>query len=121
MDDRGKLAEERKMIFANLANGVGVPEVMAAFQKSEKEVLAIFDWVAKKVAAYRFERGLPFTLCKSIDDARRQQATVLHTLERLNLKVDPKFNIIQLPIDPTVPGMSEAEMRIIQHQSRMAS
>ncbi len=99
--DRVKLAEERKLIFANLVNGVARTHVMEAFKKSDAEIDAIFGFVATKVISYRFERALPYVNCRSLDDAIRNRALVLHSLDRINLQTDAKFPKVQTaPIDP---------------------
>lgn len=115
--DRVKLAEERKLIFANLVNGVPRQHVMETFQKSEHEVDAIYGFVATKVISYRFERGMPFVNCRSLDDAIRNKALVLHSLERVNLQTDPKYNNVQTaPIDPQ--NQSAIERQILEKHAR---
>lgn len=95
MDDRVKMAERRKLIFQNLVNGVPQEALRETFQATDKEIGGIFEYVTRKVRSYRFERGMPFVKCDTVDAARRNQALVLHTLERLNLSKDPKFSKIE--------------------------
>jgi len=101
--ERQRLAETRRLIFKNLANGVVVEKVMAAFGLSEKEVLDHFRFVARKIWGYRFERGMPYIKVETPADARCQVAPLLHTLKRIgpvSLTSDHKFSHeVVVPID----------------------
>ncbi len=115
--DRVKLAEERKLIFANLVNGVPVASVMEAFKRSEDEVMADFAFVATKIISYRFERGMPFVNCRSIDEAIRKKALALHSLERINLLTDPVYSKVETaPIDPQ--SSNDIERKIMERHAR---
>lgn len=110
-----RAADDRRLIFRNLANGVSVEQVMQNYRRSEKEVMDIFAYVSLKIRSYRFERGQPFAKCDTIDDARRNAPTVLTTLERLNLASDPKFSkITTLDFDPTPGRVSDGEAKLIE-------
>lgn len=112
-EDRVKLATERKLVFANLANGVPVARVMAAFHLSEKDVMERFAFVWRKIKSYRFERGMPFASGETIRDAEKNAPLLLHTLERVDLSEAPRFSRIEtLPIDPQPGRPSDAERKI---------
>jgi hypothetical protein len=113
--ERMTLAADRKLIFTNLANSVPMRQVMAAFGRSEKEVMAEFEFVAKKIRSYRFERGMPFAACMTIRDAQKNAALLLHTLERLNLSTEPKFAKVEtLPFDMATGRVSQAEAKLLE-------
>lgn len=92
--EQDRLAEERKLIVSNLVNGVGIAGVAAAFKRSPEEVQRDFDFALRKIKSYVFERCLPAFLCDNIEQAQRQRDLFLHFLDRVNLKVDPKFKKI---------------------------
>jgi len=111
------------MIFINLANGVPLAGVMAAFRRSEKEVMDDFWFVASKIRSYRFERGAPMLPILSIADARgANRAAILLTLRNVNLTVDPKFSKIDTEkLDYGEGGRpSDAELRLFEVRSRAA-
>lgn len=120
MSDRGvNEAQEKRLIFSNLANGVPLSHVMEAFQKSEKEVMDIFKFVARKIQSYRFERGMPWAQSDSINAAIKNNVLLQHTLARVNLGTDAKFkDFATYELDPTKP-LSEGEQRLLSLQSRM--
>lgn len=82
-EERQRLTEERRLIFANLANGVDKRQVMAAFHRSEAEVNREFDFVRRKLAEYRFRRLLPPLACDSAQDLRWNRRALLESLDKL--------------------------------------
>lgn len=97
----GAIGERRRLVFSNLLNGVSVEQVMVTFKLSAKEVMDDYEFVARKIRSYRFERGQPFLLCDTIANARGSREALLFTLSRLNTDTDPKFACIQtLDFDP---------------------
>lgn len=112
--------ERRKLVFHNLALGHPVPTVMAALKLSEKEVLADFDFVARKIRSYRFERDMPPLDVSTIDKARNNRVAALFTLTRMNADKDPKYSRIEsLPFTPDTGGrMSEAEQAMLEMRMR---
>lgn len=121
-DDRRVKADERKLIFQNLVMGAPMPEIMKAFRKSEKEVMDVFHFVARKINSYRFERMQTFVRCETIRHAQQNPALLLYTLERLNLDRDPSFRSIEtLPFGSPGPSpMSEGELRLLEVQRKAA-
>lgn len=92
--------ERRRLVFTNLANGLPVQRVMEAFQLSERDVMADFEFVCTKIRSYRFERVMPLVPCDSISAVRQNQAEVLHTLTKLNLETAPTFaKVGSLPLE----------------------
>jgi hypothetical protein len=81
-EERKRLAETRRLIFTNLANGVPVEGVMEGFHLSEKEVLDHFRFVARKIWGYRFERAQPYIKCETPNDAYHQRRALTYSLDR---------------------------------------
>lgn len=46
--------ERRRLVFTNIANGVPLPDVMAAFKMSELEVTNDLQFVLRKIKEYRY-------------------------------------------------------------------
>src|SRR6185295_8710864 len=111
--------ERRKLVFINLANGASPESIMSALKMSRAEVERDFQFVAKKIRAYRFARGMPFTPCTSVAEARANKAILLHTVERLNLDVSADHEVKTLPFDVNPGGnLSEAEQKMLEMRLR---
>lgn len=122
MPNEGPAAQRRRLVFTNLVNGVRMPDVMAAFKLSEKEVLADYAFVARKIGSYRFERILPILKCDTPAEARQQIVGVFWTLARCNLDVLPHHGLIEtLPLNPEAGHISPAEERLLDMRLRAAS
>lgn len=116
---KARRLDVRRMVFSNLAKGVPVKHVMEHYKLSEKEVMDIFAFVAKKIRSYRFERAEPFANCDTIQAAMKNAAIVLLTLDKLNLGTDPRYSkIVTLDFDPSPGRMSDAELKLIELQTR---
>lgn len=110
----GAVGERRRLVFSNLLNGVSIEQLMATFKLSAKEVMDDFDFVARKIRSYRFERGQPFLLCDTIANASGAREALLFTLTRINTDTDPKFSHIQtLPFEPTMGSAAVQKMQEI--------
>ncbi len=111
------VGERRKLIFANVANGVEYEDIMAAFQMSRLEVDQDVQFVAKKIREYRFRRGLPPLFCDTVPDIRYNRLALLDTLKKLGPKylssdlVLPKISIQKLDN----PGMAAEAAHRISH------
>ena len=81
--DPHKRGEERRLIFQNIANGVPVEKVMAAFLRSEKEVWDEVEYVGRKIREYRFRRNLPPLEHQGAVAIRRNRVALLDTLSKL--------------------------------------
>jgi hypothetical protein len=90
MGARESLGEMRRLIFENVANGVAIDRVMAAFSQSNLEVQKHVAFVARKIAEYRFRRcadgsphGAPPLASETYADIRLNRKALLETLSRL--------------------------------------
>lgn len=107
-DDLERLGEQRRLIFVNLANGVPIEQVMAAFHRSEAEVLREMEFVGKKLREYRFKRHLPPLACETLRDIRFNRRALLECI----VKLGPRYlsSSLELPhifvetLDPSHPG-----------------
>lgn len=80
------LGAERKLIFENVASGVPMPDIMAAFSRSEAEVLREVAFVGRKIREYRFRRHMPPLACEQLFDIRWNRRALLDTLRKLGPK-----------------------------------
>lgn len=112
--------ERRRLVFTNLANGVPVHRIMEAFQLSERDVMADFEFVAQKWRSYRFERIMSPIPCDTIAQLQANKVEAIYALSRLNLNTLPKFSkISQLPFTVEPDGrMSEAERVMLELRTR---
>ena len=92
VDPRLKRGEERRLIFTNIANGVLMEKVMAAFSRSEKEVWDEVEFVGRKIREYRFRRHLPPLEHQGIRAIRLNRKALLETLSKLG----PEYMISDL-------------------------
>jgi hypothetical protein len=109
-EERKHLADVRRLIFVNLANGVQVPDVMVAYRLSEKEVLDHFRFVSRKIWGYRFERGLPYIRCETPQDAFHQRRALFHSLDRCGdtyLTSDHRLSREQTQEISDTPGVAD--------------
>jgi len=83
VDNRLKLGEERRLIFENVANGVPMEKIKAAFRRSEEEVWREVEFVGRKIREYRFRRHLPPLQCQGIKAIRWNRRALLETLRKL--------------------------------------
>jgi hypothetical protein len=79
-----QLGEERRLIFENVANGVPIQQVMSAYRRSEKEVMADVEFVGKKITEYRFRKAMPPLSCSTLKDISWNRLALLDTLRGLN-------------------------------------
>ena len=90
-----ELAEERKLIFTNLLNGVPVANVAQAFHRdSVAAVMDDFKFVALKIKGYMFARAMPFIPLDTVAEAMQNKFQVLDILAKVNLDVLPEFSSI---------------------------
>jgi hypothetical protein len=81
--DPRKRGEERRLIFQNIANGVPLEKVMAAFSRSQKEIWDEVEFVGRKIREYRFRRHLPPVEHKGLRAMRFNRRVLLETLDKL--------------------------------------
>lgn len=97
--ERTRLADTRRLIFQNLANGVRVEQVMAAFRMSEKEVRDHFAFVARKITEYRFQRAIPYLRCDSVAAAVENKRPFFATLQKCGpVYLTSDFRVMRLTI-----------------------
>lgn len=82
-DGLERLGEERRLIFENYANGVPIEQIMAAFRRSEDEVVREVEFVGKKLREYRFKRHLPPLACETLKDIRYNRRALLDNISKL--------------------------------------
>lgn len=105
--------EERRLIFQNIANGVPMESIMAAFRRSEKEIWDEVEYVGRKIREYRFRRHMPPLEVQGIRAIRLNRLALLETLEKLGPEylasdlVLPKITIQSLDS----PGMIKEASR----------
>lgn len=83
--------ETKRLIYANIANGVSPAQCSETFCISPHEVHMAFKEVARLVAAYQVERAMPFQPCQSIAVARQNRTWLLPILEQINLEELEKY------------------------------
>lgn len=93
-EEAKRVADERRLIVENLVNGVEPNEVARAFRRSRDDVMRDFDFAARKIKSYCFERRLPAFLVSTLGQARQQKQVFLHFLDRISFATDPKFRKI---------------------------
>lgn len=75
--------EERRLIFQNIANGVPMEKIKAAFSRSEKEIWDEVEFVGRKIREYRFRRRMPPLEVQGIKAIRFNRLALLETLSKL--------------------------------------
>lgn len=78
-----KLGADRRLIFENVANGVPMEGVRAAFQRSQTEVDRELTFVGRKIKEYRFRRHQPPVPCDTVQEMRWNRVVLLETLRKL--------------------------------------
>lgn len=89
-EERNQLAQKRRLVFENVANGVPLDNIRAALLVSETEIHQIVAFVGKKITEYRFRRAgeaargaAPPIACATVLDARLNRKAALETLGKL--------------------------------------
>ena len=84
------LGNDRRLIFANYANGVDIEAMKAPFGRSAAEIEREIFFVAKKIKEYRFRRcadGSPYAAppvaCETLADIRLNRLALFDTLKKL--------------------------------------
>lgn len=83
VDDRLARGEQRRLIFENVANGVPMDKIKAAFRRSEEEVWREVEYVGKKIREARFRTRMPPLECQGIKAIRWNRKALLETLGQL--------------------------------------
>lgn len=86
--------EERRLIFQNVANGVSIEKIKAAFHRSEKEVWDDVEFVGRKIREYRFRRHLPPLEHQGVRAITLNRKALLETLSKLG----PEYMVSDLVI-----------------------
>jgi len=88
--ERERLASDRRLIFENVANGVAIETIMAAFRRSRLEVQKDVEFVANKIREYRFRRlaigsahARHMVPCGTYAEIRANRHSLLETLRKL--------------------------------------
>lgn len=81
--ERLALGADRKLIFANVANGVPIEDIMATFHRSSDEIDREVAFVARKIKEYRFRQRIPPLACDTLKDIRFNRLALLDTLRKL--------------------------------------
>jgi len=77
------LGQQRRLIFANVANGVPMPQIMAAFRLSEAEVWREVEFVGRKIREARHLTRMPPVETRGHQAIRRNRLVLLETLRQL--------------------------------------
>lgn len=83
VDTIAQLGRERRLIFENLANGVPIERIMAAFRRSEAEVWKDVEFVGRKIREARFRTQMPPVETQGIKAIRFNRKVLLETLRQL--------------------------------------
>lgn len=112
-DQRLKLGEDRRLIFQNLANGVPMEKIMAAFLRSEKEIWEEVEFVGRKIREYRFRRHLPPLECQGIKAIRFNRQALLKTVDMFG----PEYLSSELILPKVhIESVDKANMSDIKHR-----
>lgn len=84
VDDRLKRGEERRLIFENVANGVPMEKIKAAFRRSEEEVWREVEFVGRKIREARFRTRMPPLEVQGIKAILWNRKPLLETLRQLS-------------------------------------
>lgn len=84
MDERLKRGEERRLIFQNVANGVPMERIKAAFRRSEEEINRDVEFVGRKIREARFRTRMPPLDCMGPKAIRWNRRALLDTLRQLS-------------------------------------
>jgi hypothetical protein len=84
------LGAERRLIFANYANGVDIEAMKTPFERSAAEIQREILFVARKIKEYRFRRcadgsphAAPPVPCDTLIDIRLHRLALFETLNKL--------------------------------------
>lgn len=77
------LGLERRLIFENVANGVPIDQVRAAFRRSEAEIARELAFVGRKIREARFRTRMPPLACDGVHEIRLNRLALLDTLRQL--------------------------------------
>lgn len=77
------LGRTRRLIFENVANGVPMERIMAAFRRSEPEVWREVEFVGRKIREARFRTRMPPVEVRGIQAIRFNRKVLLETLSKL--------------------------------------
>jgi hypothetical protein len=77
------LGQTRRLIFENVANGVPMPKIMAAFRRSEAEVWQEVEFVGRKIREARFRTQMPPVEHQGLAAIRFNRKVLLETLRQL--------------------------------------
>lgn len=83
MDERLRRGQERRLIFENVANGVPIEKIMAAFSRSREEVNRDVEFVGRKIREARFRTQMPPLDCQGPKAIRWNRRPLLDTLRQL--------------------------------------
>lgn len=79
-----KLAGDRRAIFINVANGVPMDRVRAAFGRSQTEIDREVRFVGRKLREARVRTRMPPLACDDVRDIRWNRRALLDTLRQLS-------------------------------------
>jgi hypothetical protein len=83
VDERLRRGQERRLIFENVANGVPIERIMAAFRRSREEVNGEVEFVGRKIREARFRTRMPPLDCQGPKAIRWNRRPLLDTLRQL--------------------------------------
>lgn len=78
------LGRERRLIFENVANGVPMERIMAAFRRSEAEVWREVEFVGRKIREARFRTQMPPVEVQGLKAIRLNRLVLLETLRQVS-------------------------------------
>lgn len=83
-NERLRRGQERRLIFENVANGVPIERIMAAFRRSEAEVWREVEFVGRKIREARFRTRMPPIDHQGMKAIRFNRLALLETLRQLS-------------------------------------
>lgn len=98
---RDKLEEEtKKLIFSNILNNVPISSICKNFQKTDREIEMIFNFIVARIKSFWFEQRtkdnvkklMPYVPCDNYADARDNRILLMQILNKIDLS-ELKFKV----------------------------
>ena len=87
---------DKKLVYSNLANGVSVEAVSAAFEISPQAVTATFKEVGLQLAGHMVHEATPYVPCQTVEAARANRVKLLPMLAGLELTDTPRYRRVSV-------------------------
>ena len=112
-EERKRLGETRRLIFQNVAVGLPVEKVAAAFKVSREQVLRDVSHVARKIREYRFQRRIPPVPSDTVTEIQMNRRFLLASLANIGP--------MQLGSDLILPNLGVQTIRTPQELKEAAA